>query len=57
MKTISNTSATANEKIPALIDSCPNDGPMMSSCTMRAGAGILPDFNTLARSFACSGVK
>ena len=29
----------------------------ISSCTMWAGAGILPDFNTLAKSFACSGVK
>ena len=50
-------SATTNEKIPALIDSCPNDGPTISSCTMCAGAGILPDFNTFAKSLDCSGLK
>ena len=45
------------DTIPWLIDSCPRDGPTMSSCTIRAGAGILPDFNTFAKSFVTSGVK
>ena len=49
--------AEIHDMIPALMDACPKDGPTMSSCTIWAGAGILPDFNTLAKSFACSGVK
>ena len=37
--------------------SFPKDGPMNASSTIRVGAGNLPAFNTLAKSFASSTVK
>ena len=46
-----------NDIIPLWIASWPNDGPIMSSCTIFTLAAIFPDFNTFARSFASSGVK
>ena len=46
-----------NDMIPLCIASCPNDGPIISSCTILTEAAILPDFSTLAKSFASSGVK
>ena len=36
---------------PESIESWPKDGPIIASCTIWAGAGNLPDFNTLAKSF------
>ena len=50
-------SAIRNERKPASIASCPNDGPTMASSIMRAGAGSLPDFKMLAKSLASLIVK
>ena len=49
--------ARINDIIPALIDSCPSDGPTTVSWIIRAGAGSLPDLRTLAKSFASWIVK
>ena len=46
-----------NDHIPLSIDSWPSEGPTIVSCSMRAGAGILPDFKMLAKSFASVTVK
>ena len=37
--------------------SFPNDGPTIASSTILAGAGNLPAFNTLAKSFVSLTVK
>ena len=42
---------------PALIDSCPREGPTTSACTTLAEAGNLPAPSTSVRSFASSCVK
>ncbi|CDD82355.1 unknown [Bacteroides sp. CAG:462] len=57
MYTIRRIRATMKEMTPWLMDSCPSDGPTMSSCTMCAGAGILPELSTLARSLVSSREK
>ena len=54
---MSSTKAMMNDTKPCCIDSMPSDGPTTSSCTMRVGAGILPELSVLARSFVSSIVK
>ena len=49
--------ATTNDQIPWRMDWAPSDGPTTSSCTMRTGAFIRPDFRVLARSLVSSTVK
>ena len=46
-----------NEMRPALMDSDPSEGPTTCSWMIFAGAGSLPEFNTLARSVASSTPK
>ena len=57
MNTITNTKPNNIDIYPWLIASAPNDGPTNASSTIRVGAGNLPAFNTLAKSFASSTVK
>ena len=49
--------AKINDDIPALIASSPSEGPTIASSIIRAGAGNLPDFKMLAKSFASFKVK
>ena len=51
------TKATPKEMRPCWMDCAPSVGPTTSSCTMRAGAGIRPDFSVFARSLVSSMVK
>ena len=46
-----------NEMKPCSIAVAPSDGPITLFDTTSTFADILPDFNTLARSLASSGVK
>ena len=46
--------ATMNEMTPCWIDCAPSDGPTTSSCTIRVGAGILPELRVFARSLVSS---
>ena len=57
MYTMRMMKAMTNEIKPCWIDCAPSDGPTMSSCTIRAGAGIRPDLRVLARSLVSSMVK
>ena len=49
--------AMMNEMNPCWMDCAPSVGPTTSSCTMRAGAGMRPDFSVFAKSFVSSMVK
>ena len=57
MYTIRITNAMTQLQMPRRIDSAPSVGPTISSLTILAGAGILPDFSTFARSRVSSAVK
>ena len=56
-----NNNTTIKPKIldikPLLMASLPSDGPTIASSTILAGAGSLPAFNTLAKSFVSLTVK